>query len=124
MHNEERGETNRELLESLLTMVALVVGGALGVLGALWALRVVPDLPSIFAVPASDRGMAAPDVPLAYWLTWLIPPIAVYGCYGLIVWAARPSMWVSVCAVGSFTAVYGVVGLFWVSLDVGGFSPD
>ncbi|WP_415976121.1 hypothetical protein [Rhodococcus sp. 077-4] len=124
MHNKDRGETNRELLELLLTVVALVVGGALGVVGAVWALRVAPDLPSISSVPVRDRGASAPDVPLTYWLTWLLPPIAVYGCYGLIVWAARPSIWVSVCAVGSFTAVYGLVGLLWISMDVGGFSPS
>ncbi|OZC75165.1 hypothetical protein CH251_10285 [Rhodococcus sp. 06-462-5] len=123
MHNEDHREANRGLLDSLLSAVALVVGGGLGVLGAVWALRVAPDLPSIFAVPVRDRGVTAPDVPLTYWLTWFIPPIAVYGCYGLIVWAARPSMWVSVCTIGSFTAIYGLLALLWISLDVGGFSP-
>lgn len=124
MHNEDRSENKRDLVDSLLSMIALVVGGALGFVGAVWALRVAPDLPGIFAVPVRDRGASAPDVPLTYWLTWLLPPIAVYGCYGLIVWAARPSIWVSVCAVGSFTAVYGPVALLWISLDVGGFSPS
>jgi nitrate reductase NapE component len=92
VHNEDRSETNRELLDSVLAMVAVVVGGALGFVGAVWALRVAPDLPGIFAVPVRDRGASAPDVPLTYWLTWLLPPIAVYGCYGLVVWAARPSI--------------------------------
>lgn len=105
-------------------MVALVVGGALGFVGAVWALKAAQDLPGIFAVPVRDRGASAPDVPLTYWLTWLLPPIAVYGCYGLVVWAARPSIWVSVCAVGSFTAVYGPLVLLWISMDVGGFSPS
>jgi uncharacterized membrane protein YoaK (UPF0700 family) len=74
VHNEDRSETNRDLLNSLLSMVALVVGGALGVVGA--------------------------------------------------VWAARPSIWVSACAVGSFTAVYGPLALLWISMDVDGFSPS
>lgn len=104
--------------------LGVIVGSVLGVFSAWWALRSAPELLPIFAVPVKDRGSGAPGPPVAYWLTWASPPVVFYCLCGLTWWRWRRARWSVVSLAVAFALCFTPLALLWISLDIGGFSPN
>ncbi|WP_155290365.1 hypothetical protein [Rhodococcoides fascians] len=122
MNDDDRGETG--VLTAVLPIVGVLLGTVLGWFGATWALRTAPDLLPIFSVPVRDRGSVAPGPPIAYWLTWLLPPSIAYGAGALAMWRFRQARAAVAGFLIGFTVIYIGLACFLISLDTQGFSPS
>ncbi|NIL74347.1 hypothetical protein RhoFasB10_00427 [Rhodococcus sp. B10] len=122
LNDDDRSESGA--LTAFLPFLGVLMGCVLGWFGATWAVRNAPDLLPIFAVPVKDRASIAPGPPIAYWLTWLVPPAIMYSVGALVLWRSRRGRAVVASFLIGFTLIYVGFASLWISLDTQGFSPS
>lgn len=117
----------RALLVSVLPVVGVLVGCAIGWYTCTWGVQTFRDVfevPELSPLPVRDRAPGVPGPTLGYWLSWAVPILTVYGVGSLLLWKWRRGRLVLGAALGGFSLVLLFLVPTWVSIEVGGFAPD
>lgn len=116
----------RELIKSLLPVVGVFAGCAIGWYTATWAVqtfRDVLEVPELSPVPVQDRAPGVPGPTTGYWLSWAVPIGTVYGFGTLLLWRWRHGRVLTGAVLVGFSLILLLLVPTWMSIEVGGFAP-